>query len=101
VERARPLGAGGHLSFRVGGEAHLWGPEAIASLQKAVRLSDARSYDAYARAINDQGDSPCTLRGLWDLRMAERAIPIEEVEPAAPCPSAASPRRRTRTWPSP
>ncbi len=39
----------------------------MASLQKAVRLQDAKSYEEYARAINDQDDLPFTLRGCWEL----------------------------------
>ena len=52
------LDVGGVYAWRVGGERHLWTPRTVASLQKAVRLEDARSYEDYARAINDQGDAP-------------------------------------------
>jgi glutamate synthase (NADPH/NADH) large chain len=77
------LDAGGVYAWRAGGERHLWSPQAIASLQKAVRLDDAPSYEAYARAINDQKDRAFTLRGLWDFVPAGEAVPIDEVEPAA------------------
>ena len=40
--------------WRATGEAHLWTPKTVAALQKAVRLDDAKSYDEYARLINDQ-----------------------------------------------
>jgi glutamate synthase (NADPH) large chain len=76
------LVVGGHHHYRVGGEPHLWGPETVAALQKSVRLSDAKTYDEYARQINDQGDRPVTLRGLWDLAPAGPPVPIEEVEAA-------------------
>ncbi|HEY6464259.1 MAG TPA: glutamate synthase-related protein, partial [Polyangiaceae bacterium] len=76
------LDVGGVYAWRVGGERHLWSPKTVASLQKAVRLEDASSYEAYARAINDQGDAPFTLRGCWDLAGGE-PVPLEEVEPAA------------------
>ena len=57
---------GGVYAWRVGGERHLWSPHTVASLQKAVRLEDAKSYADYAHVINDQeGDSPVTLRGCW------------------------------------
>ncbi len=77
------LEAGGVYAWRVGGERHLWSPKTVASLQKAVRLEDAKSYEEYARAINDQGDAPFTLRGCWDLAPKGDPVPLEEVEPAA------------------
>ena len=55
----------------------------VASLQKAVRLRTQRAYEDYARAINEQGDSPFTLRGCWDFVPTRAPVPIEEVEPAA------------------
>ncbi len=79
--QGRRLQAGGHYQFRQEGERHLWTPHSVASLQKAVRLSDQASYDAYAAAINDQRQHPSTLRGLWDL-VPGQPVPLEEVEPA-------------------
>ncbi|HEY1691990.1 MAG TPA: glutamate synthase large subunit [Polyangiaceae bacterium] len=76
------LDVGGVYAWRVGGERHLWSPKTVASLQKAVRLEDASSYEVYARAINDQGTAPFTLRGCWDLAGGD-PVPLEEVEPAA------------------
>ena len=73
---------GGVYAWRVDGERHLWNPRTVASLQKAVRLEDARSYEDYARAINDQGESPFTLRGCWDFVLDRTPVPLEEVEPA-------------------
>jgi glutamate synthase (NADPH/NADH) large chain len=77
------LDVGGVYAWRVGGERHLWSPRTVGALQKAVRLEDARSYEEYARAINDQGDHPFTLRGCWDFAPESDPAPIEEVEPAA------------------
>ena len=79
----RPVAdVGGHLQYRVQGEHHLWNPETVSALQKAVRLSDNASYDRYAALINEQTAQPSTLRGLWDLAVG-KPIPVEEVEPAA------------------
>ncbi|HEX8796210.1 MAG TPA: glutamate synthase large subunit [Polyangiaceae bacterium] len=77
------LDVGGVYAWRVGGERHLWSPRTVSALQKAVRLEDARSYEEYARAINEQGDAPFTLRGCWDLVPAAEPVPLEDVEPAA------------------
>jgi glutamate synthase (NADPH/NADH) large chain len=69
-------------AWRVGGERHLWNPRTVASLQKAVRLEDAKAYDEYARAINDQADDPFTLRGCWDFVPSGEPVALTEVEPA-------------------
>jgi glutamate synthase (NADPH/NADH) large chain len=74
---------GGVYAWRVDGERHLWSPKSVAALQKAVRLEDARSYEEYAHLINDQGRWPFTLRGCWDFKANTKAVPLEEVEPAA------------------
>ncbi len=118
---ADALEIGGVYAYRTSGERHLWNPPTIAALQKAVRTSDAASYDEYARRINDQvrggshdagGDHPYTLRGLWDIDPLEREpAPLDEVEPATAIVTpvrhrrhvlrVASPARRTRPSPSP
>ncbi len=79
---SRDLDVGGVYAWRANGERHLWTPRSVASLQRAVRLEDASSYAEYARAINDQGDSPVTLRGLLDFRPAGALVPLAEVEQA-------------------
>ncbi len=76
------LDPGGVYAWRAHGERHLWTPKSVASLQKAVRLSDASSYEEYAHAINDQNDAPCTLRGLWDFARTRPSILLDDVEPA-------------------
>jgi glutamate synthase (NADPH/NADH) large chain len=76
------LDVGGVYAWRVGGERHLWNPRTVAALQRAVRLHEARSYEDYARAINDQGDHPFTLRGCLDFVPAGEPLTLDEVEPA-------------------
>jgi glutamate synthase (NADPH/NADH) large chain len=78
----RDLDVGGVYAWRATGERHLWNPASVASLQKAVRLSDAASYAEYASLINDQGDRPVTLRGLLDLVPSGPPVPLAEVEEA-------------------
>ena len=75
------IDVGGVYAWRAKGERHLWTPDTVASLQKAVQLGDAASYASYARLVDDQEAAPCTLRGLWDMVPGE-GIPIEDVEPA-------------------
>ncbi len=86
-------GRGLRLARRARGRAAPVEPEVdpAKSLQKAVRLEDAKSYEEYARLINAQASggtegAPAftTLRGMWDFRLAEGGtpVPLEEVEPA-------------------
>ncbi|HXM71402.1 MAG TPA: glutamate synthase-related protein, partial [Thermoanaerobaculia bacterium] len=75
-----PLSAGGRYQWRADGEYHLFNPESIHRLQKAVRTGSYATYRSYAQLINDQSRQLCTLRGLLDLKPGD-AVPIEEVEP--------------------
>jgi glutamate synthase (NADPH/NADH) large chain len=77
---AEPLPAGGRYQWRADGEYHLFNPESIHRLQKAVRTASYATYKSYAQLVNDQSRQLCTLRGLLDLKAGE-AVPIEEVEP--------------------
>jgi glutamate synthase (ferredoxin) len=73
------LPAGGLYQWRADGEYHLFNPESIHRLQKAVRVGSYSIYKSYAELINDQARHLCTLRGLLDLKPGE-PVPIEEVE---------------------
>ncbi len=73
------LDVGGDYQWRKDGERHLLSPEAIHSLQRAVREGDYDLYKKYAALINDQSKNHFTLRGLLDFK-ARTPIPIEEVE---------------------
>src|SRR5882724_2723390 len=76
------LDVGGHVHYRAMGERHLWNPKTVATLQKAVRVQDAKSYDEFARLVNEQHEFPMNLRGLWDLTPSGPEVPLDEVEPA-------------------
>ncbi len=76
------LDVGGDYAFRIRGEEHVWTPDTIAKLQHASRANDARSYEEYSGLVNDQNDRLKTLRGLFEFKLAEQPIPVEEVEPA-------------------
>ncbi|MCX5632646.1 MAG: glutamate synthase large subunit [Phycisphaerae bacterium] len=73
---------GGEYHYRNSGEAHLWNPITISRLQHAVRNNDQKAYNEYAKAVNQQGQKLCTLRGLFEFKDTQ-PIPIEEVEPAS------------------
>jgi glutamate synthase (NADPH) large chain len=73
------LDHGGEYSWRKDGERHLWSPEAITLLQRAVRNDDQESYRGFAGLINRQ--SPVTLRSLMEF-VPGVPVPLEEVESA-------------------
>jgi glutamate synthase (ferredoxin) len=74
------LKTGGLYQWRADGEYHLFNPQSIHLLQKAVRSENYRVYQAYAQIIDDQSKNLATLRGLLEFKPSE-AVPIEEVEP--------------------
>ncbi|MGE5539427.1 MAG: glutamate synthase large subunit [Gemmatimonas sp.] len=76
------LDVGGDYAFRLRGEDHAWTPESVAKLQHAVRGNSRDDYRAFAQAINDQSERLLTIRGLFELKNADKAIPLDEVEPA-------------------
>jgi glutamate synthase (NADPH) large chain len=81
---ATMLDAGGEYAWRVRGEEHMWTPDAIAKLQHSARAGKFDTYKEYAQLINDQSRRHMTLRGLFEFRVdPAKAIPIDEVEPAA------------------
>jgi glutamate synthase (NADPH/NADH) large chain len=78
------LDAGGEYALRTRGEEHMWTPDAIAKLQHSTKANNFQTYKEYAQLINDQSRRHMTLRGLFEFRVdPARAIPIDEVEPAA------------------
>jgi glutamate synthase (ferredoxin) len=74
------LPAGGQYQWRAEGEFHVFNPESIHRLQKAVRTGSYATYKAYAELIDDRAKNLSTLRGLLAFKKGE-SIPIEEVEP--------------------
>jgi glutamate synthase (ferredoxin) len=78
--KGQTLAVGGDYQWRKDGESHLFNPETIHLLQKAVRLGDYELYKRYAALVNQQDHEHFTLRGLLGFKDRE-AVPIEEVEP--------------------
>src|SRR6185295_263216 len=74
------LPVGGLYQWRSSGEAHLFTPESIHALQKAVRTESKAAYTAYAKLVNEQGRNLCTLRSLLEFKNGNAPIPLEEVE---------------------
>ncbi|WP_428387853.1 glutamate synthase large subunit [Mucisphaera sp.] len=74
----------GDYHWRPQGERHALPPSSIMDIQRAARDNSREAYENFARTANDDARSRCTLRGLIKVRdFPDRAIPIEEIEPAA------------------
>jgi glutamate synthase (ferredoxin) len=77
--KGHTLEVGGEYQWRKEGEAHLFSPQTIHSLQQAVQEGSYEKYKQYADLVNEQNQSHFTLRGLLEFK-AQTPIPIEEVE---------------------
>jgi glutamate synthase (ferredoxin) len=75
------LDVGGQYQWRKDGEFHLFNPETVHKLQYAVRKNDYKVFKEYSELVDKQAKRLCTLRGLFELKFADKPIPIEEVEP--------------------
>jgi glutamate synthase (NADPH/NADH) large chain len=73
------LPVGGQYQWRNDGEYHLFNPESIHRLQKAVRTGSYASFKDYSKIVNETSRNLATLRGLLDFKDGD-SIPIEEVE---------------------
>jgi glutamate synthase (NADPH/NADH) large chain len=76
------LVVGGQYQYREGGEYHLLNPLTISKVQHAVRTNNPATFQEYTDLIDDRNRTLCTLRGLLQLKYADKPLPIEEVEPA-------------------
>jgi len=74
------LDVGGSYQWRRDGEYHLFNPDTVHKLHKAVRSADFNAFKDYSSSVNEQSKNLCTLRGLLEFKPA-KSIPIEEVEP--------------------
>jgi glutamate synthase (ferredoxin) len=78
--RQQVLESGGQYQWRKDGEFHLFNPETINKLQKAVRLENYSLFKEYSALVNDQSENLATLRGLLTFKGGRQPVPIEEVE---------------------
>jgi glutamate synthase (NADPH/NADH) large chain len=76
----RTLETGGKYQWRSDGEHHMFNPESVQALQKAVRFNDYDRFKQYSGLINNQTERLGTLRGLFDFKFTDESIPLEDVE---------------------
>ena len=62
-------------------EDHMYSPETIITLQRAVREGSYERFRAYTDLVDDAG-RPHTLRGLLEFVPAGEAVPLDQVESA-------------------
>src|SRR6185312_6517422 len=74
---------GGEYQWRRDGEYHLFNPDTVFKLQHATRSGQYAIFKEYTRAVDQQNEHRATLRGLFRLKPAGPAVPIDEVEPAS------------------
>ncbi|MGN6464160.1 MAG: glutamate synthase large subunit [Rhizobiaceae bacterium] len=81
------LEVGGDYMYRMRGEAHIWSPDAVATLQHAVRTNSWSTFKEYSGQIDSQTAKAQTIRGLFRIRTADetgrKPVPLDEVEPAS------------------
>ncbi|MEY2977411.1 MAG: hypothetical protein RLZZ435_1550 [Cyanobacteriota bacterium] len=76
---AETLPVGGDYQWRKEGEEHLFAPEVIHLLQRAVRENDYELYKQYAAKVNEHGQQFFRIRDLLEFK-TQNPIPLEEVE---------------------
>ncbi|RWO95164.1 MAG: glutamate synthase large subunit [Mesorhizobium sp.] len=81
------LEVGGEYMFRMRGEAHIWSPDAVATLQHAVRQGSWETFKDYSAQIDSETARAQSIRGLFKIRLAEESgrkkVALDEVMPAA------------------
>ncbi len=73
------LDSGGHYHYRRFSEKHLFTPEAVIYIQKAIKDNDYEIYKKYSSTIDNQSENLFTLRGLFKFKNS-KSIPIDQVE---------------------
>ncbi|CAA6802986.1 MAG: Glutamate synthase [NADPH] large chain (EC [uncultured Thiotrichaceae bacterium] len=80
----RTLQPGGSFQWRSGGEDHMYNPDTIYLLQKAVRGGSFEQFRDFSAKLNDDPEIKYNLRNLLDFEFPEDGgIPLDQVEPAS------------------
>jgi glutamate synthase (NADPH/NADH) large chain len=77
------LDVGGEIQFRLRGENHVWTPETVGALQHAARSGDYQLFKVYSSKVDDHTTQLKNLRGLFEFKPADEAVPLDEVEPTS------------------
>ncbi len=81
------LEVGGEYLYRMRGEAHIWSPDAVATLQHAVRKGSWETFKEFSAQIDSETARAQTIRGLFRIKKAEETgripVALDQVMPAA------------------
>jgi len=81
------LDVGGEYMYRMRGEAHMWSPDAVATLQHAVRKNSWETFQQYSAELDSATARAQTIRGLFQIRLAgengREPVALDQVESAA------------------
>ncbi len=69
----------GLFKWKRGGEKHVWSSKVIAQFRKAVHNNDYAQFKVFSDMVNNEPESLCTLRGLFDF-VDTQPIALEETE---------------------
>ncbi len=72
----------GDFHWRRNGDAHMWDPFSVSTLQEAARDNNEQVYWQFSKKVNEENTKNATLRGLLGFKKT-KSISIDEVEPAA------------------
>jgi glutamate synthase (NADPH) large chain len=71
---------GGQYQWRRDGEKHTLNPDTVAKLQQAARANSYAIFKEYSRACDHDSRNLATLRGLMDFKLADKPLPLDQVE---------------------
>lgn len=72
----------GEFHWRAEGERRMWNPDTVAAARQTALTGNHDTYREFARLVNEDAQSRCTIRSLLDFGEGS-PIPVDEVEPAS------------------
>jgi glutamate synthase (NADPH/NADH) large chain len=79
--KRKSINQGGLLKYVHGEEYHAFNPDVVQTLQQAVKSGDYNAWRQYAELVNNRPTA--TLRDMLEIKEADKAIPLDEVEPVS------------------
>jgi len=79
--RLATAGSGGEYAWREHGPRHLWHPDAITLLRRAVVHDDRAGFEAFVALADEETVRRGALRGALDLRPRAAPLALDDVEP--------------------
>ena len=81
-EEKDSLDNAGQYKWKKNGEKHIWTSKVIGQFQKSLRNADYAQFKVFSEMVNENAETRCTLRGLFDFAPT-KSIPMDEVESEA------------------